>query len=641
MKSKSFINLFLSLAISLSSQGQNNVTVSIDISKDRKMISPYIYGRNNSLSDDPQNPLSGTDWQMLRDAGVTLFRESGGNNSTKYNWRRKLSSHPDWYNNVYEHDWDFAALSLQENLPVARGMWSFQLIGRVASTKQYNFNDYAYNHSIWWEGVRQNLAGGGTPNDAGGDIAMQEGDFNLYTMEWPADSTVGILDNWFGQSGLGLDPDRFSYWNMDNEVEIWSGTHDDVMPTQISAEEFMQLYFNVARKARDKFPGIKLVGPVTANEWQWYNWDNNTISYGGKNYSWLEYFIKRIGDEQKASGTRLLDVLDIHFYPVSSSADQLVQYHRVYFDKTYVFPEANGVKRVNGGWNETINKEYIFERCREWLEKYLGPDHGVTFGVTETGIKEVNPDVTAVWYASTLGEFMKNPVELFTPWSWQKGMWEVLHLYARYNKAIAVQSLSDQEQYVSAYSSVNANADSLTVVLVNRSQDASKNVTVNLSSFETLGGEFDQFQLSNLPDEETFHSHTDNALNKSKINADVHNLFLVLPPMSVTSLLLAGVPDIVSGVEYRKAESGSFGFFPNPVAGGKSITIESGVNDVLTFQLFDVRGNMLKSVTRTCKPFDLFLFDLSDISLPPGIYSIEMKGSRRIAIEKMVVISGN
>lgn len=59
-------------------------------------------------------------WQRYRDAGITMFRESGGNNSTKYNWRKKLTSHPDWYNNVYAHDWDYAARSLQDQLPEAQ-----------------------------------------------------------------------------------------------------------------------------------------------------------------------------------------------------------------------------------------------------------------------------------------------------------------------------------------------------------------------------------------------------------------------------------------------------------------------------------------------------------------------------------------
>ena len=117
MKPLRWIVSGLALSLCINSYNQNAVTVTIDITQDQHVISPYIYGRNNSLSDSPGDPMTQAEWQMLRDAGVTIFRENGGNNSTKYNWRKKLSSHPDWYNNVYAHDWDFAEQSLQLNIP--------------------------------------------------------------------------------------------------------------------------------------------------------------------------------------------------------------------------------------------------------------------------------------------------------------------------------------------------------------------------------------------------------------------------------------------------------------------------------------------------------------------------------------------
>jgi hypothetical protein len=69
------------------------VNVKIDPTTDLKPVSPYLYGRNNSLSSDPGKVLN-INWTQLKDAGVMMFRENGGNNATKYNWRRKLSSHP-------------------------------------------------------------------------------------------------------------------------------------------------------------------------------------------------------------------------------------------------------------------------------------------------------------------------------------------------------------------------------------------------------------------------------------------------------------------------------------------------------------------------------------------------------------------
>jgi hypothetical protein len=161
-----FIVAFLASSVSA-------VEIRIDALAGRRPISPYLYGRNNCLSDDRRKPLSAANWQLLREAGVRILRENGGNNATKYNWVLKLSSHPDWYNNVYSHDWDHAVQSLQENLPGVQGMWAFQLIGKAAASKAYNFNDWAYNRSQWWEGVRNNWAGGGGPPSISPDQASR------------------------------------------------------------------------------------------------------------------------------------------------------------------------------------------------------------------------------------------------------------------------------------------------------------------------------------------------------------------------------------------------------------------------------------------------------------------------------------
>jgi hypothetical protein len=467
-----------------------------------------------------------------------MLRENGGNNSTKYNWVRKLSSHPDWYNNVYSHNWDFAVTSLQRNLPGVQGLWAFQLIGKAAATSAYNFNDWEYNQSQWWEGVHHNWAGGGGPLPGGGQM---EGDPNLYLMDWSADDTVGILEHWFDPEGLGLDPNYVRYWNMDNEPEIWCGTHDDVYPEQPHVEEFMQAYFDVAKKARAIYPDIKLLGPVPCNEWQWYNWDNDRIRVGQDYYVWLEYFIKRIGEEQQDSGVRLLDVLDVHFYPGETSPSDIVQLHRVWFDTTYSYPGANGVKRLGQwGWDNSIRKEYIFERCRRWLDEYLGLDHGVTFGVTEMGINGNNPNVTAVWYASTLGVFADEGVELFTPWSWKVGMWEVLHLFNRYCQPIRILSISSDEETVSAYASISEDMDAVTLICVCRSLNQAVNVLATVQNFHIADGPYDTLTLSDLPDTETFRSHQDNALKAGTVSIHNSAMNMSLPPLSVTAVLLSG-----------------------------------------------------------------------------------------------------
>lgn len=595
-----------------------NVLITIDPTQEVKPISSYLYGRNNNLPTGSAT-LTPAQWTQLKDSGVQFFREGGGNNSTKYNWKKGLSSHPDWYNNVYSENWDNAVQLLQNQLPASvAGMWTFQLIGKVASNTNNNFNDWGYNNSQWWSGVAQNLAGGGVVNPAGGSTASVKGNPNLYLKDWNADSTVGILDHW--RNTLKIPESRITYWNMDNEPEIWHGTHDDIVNSSLSAETYMQSYFAVAKKARAKFPNIKLVGPVPANEWQWYNWMNK-ITYNGKYYCWLEYFIKRCAEEQAASGVRMLDVLDIHFYPGETAANDILQVHRVFFDRTYDYPGANGVKSIDGGWNTSYTKEYIFGRINDWLVQYFGPNHGVKLGLTETDVQTNDAAVVSVWYASMLGEFMKNGVELFTPWSWKPGMWETVHLFSRYNQGFSVQGTSSEEQSVSAYPSVNAAKTQLTIVLVNRSTTATKNTNISFKNFNVANGQVNALRLSALPNTETFVSHNQNALKTVPVTFSGNTAAISLPPLSITSLTLSSTVG-VSGVDEPRVF-----LAPNPA---RQLISVQNLPSLESLELFDAQGQLV----RRFEANNQFQFDIAD--LPRGFYVALIRGGGAVYVERMV-----
>jgi len=611
---------------------QTPVRIDIDITKGQKPVSPFIYGKNNVLPSTFLSSGTTVEITMAKEAGVRFVRQGGGNNSTKYNWRRKLSSHPDWYNNVYANDWDAAAKNLIDKMPGVDGMWSFQLLGKAAENTKNNFNDWAYNGSQWWSGTGQNLAGGGQINPAGGGQALVEGNPDLYLEAWTADSTVGILDKWFGTKGLGYDKNRIKYWNMDNEPEIWSGTHDDVMKTQCSAEEFMQLYFKVAKAARAQYPDIKLVGPVPANEWQWFQWGNG-ITSGGKHYPWLEYFIKRIAEEEKATGIKLLDVLDIHFYPGETNAADCVQLHRIFFDRTYAYPGYNGVRTLNGGW-DNINKEYIFGRCNDWLNQYIGVNHGVTFGLTEIDIKPTDPNVVAVWYASTMGEFMKQGVEIFTPWSWKVGMWETLHLFSRYNQENYVQASSQNETLVSAYPTINNSKDSMTVILVNRSLTAKNTVNLNLAGYTKEDRTYSMYSLSYLTTTETFVSHTKNALVKTDVAATSNQITVELAPLSVNTLVLKGLRTAVK----PDLETGSFKatIYPNPATDLVHIDFTLPERSPLNIGLFNTNGQLLKTISHELFDAGNHQIEVNTASLSIGVYWIKIETSNDVETIKLI-----
>ncbi|HOX51253.1 MAG TPA: glycoside hydrolase family 44 protein [Fibrobacteria bacterium] len=522
------------------------VQISVDADSGRIPIHPAILGKNNDLSD--------SDFTVYREAGLKLLRASAGNNATKYNWRNGLSCHPDWYNNVYANDWDAKAKSIQSKLPGGQGMFAFQLLGWVAANDKNNFNDWNYNQSAWWDGTVQNLAGGGTPNSSGGGKASVEGDPRKYLTAWGPDSTAGILDHWFQSGGLGLDSARFRYWGMDNEPDGWVGTHDDVVPAltgAIDAEDYVQRWVAVAKAVRKKMPHARLVGPATMTEWQWYTWNDESVTYRGRSMSFPEYFILRLADIQDSTGIRMIDVYDVHLYlniPGSATMAQNLQTHRILYDTTYVFPWANGVKTVDGGWDESIKREYIFLRLRRWLDTYFGPDNGIGIGSTESGIGSSvsdNASATAVWHASMLGTMADHGTELYTPWFWYPGMWESTHLFGRVAKSVRVRSRSSLDTLVSAYGSISVGGDSLVVILVNRASDASRDVVVSLGGF-SANAEASTLQLSKLSGE-TFVSHAANGLKAGTVAVSANTLNLALPTLSVTAVVLTGKGSGVSG----------------------------------------------------------------------------------------------
>ncbi|HLN74366.1 MAG TPA: glycoside hydrolase family 44 protein, partial [Prolixibacteraceae bacterium] len=435
--------------------------------------------------------------------------------------------------------------------------------------------------------------------------------------------TVEILNHWFGPKGIGLNKNQFVYWNMDNECDVWNGTHDDVMPKLIPASEFMDRFISVAKKARALFPGIKICGPVTTSEWQWYNWGNESIRIDGKYYSWLEYFIKRCADEEKASGIRVIDVVDLHNYPWAKNGDvDALQNHRMYFDTNYAYPGANGLYKINGGWDPSLNKEYIFKRINDWLAKHFGANHGITLSISEWASSGSNPNVCSVAYGSVLGTFANNGVELFTPWSWDIGMWETLHLYSRYSKKFSVSSTSTLENTVSAYTTVNEAADSMTVIIVNRDMNASRNVTVNLNGFAANSGSSTTLQLASLPATETFKSHSSNALKSGTVAVSSNSFSITVPKLSTTAVLLKTT---VTGISNYKNQLPELKIYPNPAIDMLTISLNADIAEQTEIAVYDMLGKEIKKTTMNFNGYSPLSLDIS--SLTQGVYILSVKNN--------------
>ncbi len=542
---------------------QADIAISVDASTGIKKISPYIYGRNIDVISDgvETNPEKAAEllekekgfYSKMLESGMHFLRANNGNNATRYNWRKKMTVHPDWYNNVYSHDWDITAKKVLDNMPGVDAMYAFQLTGYAASSTDFNFDDWSFfqKHESWAKSTLD-LAGGGEVADDG-ETLVKAGDYSWYNEAWPADSTVGIIDHW--RDELNYDMSRFQYWSMDNEMEIWNGTHGD-LPLDMDPDFLVERYIDVAKKARAKWKDVKLTGPVVANEWQWCTTGASEGKSGlgkgeDRNYCWLEYFIKRLSEEQKKSGVRMLDVFDMHWYPTEKTYAERVNWHRVFFDTTYNYSGANGIKLVSGKWDNNQTKEYVFARVNGWLEKYFGKDHGITLGLTETDIIDKDdPMTTALTYASWLGTFMDNGVEIFTPWTWGEGMYEVVHLFSRYGHDFRVQTESSNDSLLSAYASVSNVKDSMTVILVNRAEKNAQEVSLAVKGLKNTAASVETLTLVGLTGE-TFESHEKNALKAGAATFANGSVALTVPAKSIVAVRLTAEAGEPFGIKNR------------------------------------------------------------------------------------------
>ena len=153
-----------------------------------------------------------------------------------------------------------------------------------------------------------------------------------------------------------------------------------------------------------------------------------------------------------------------------------------------------------------------------------------------------------------------------------------------------MRSTSSQNNTVSAYSSINAGKDTLSIVLVNR--DMSNNQPVRISPVNTTPADSKVYcyQLFHLPETETFVSATQNALKHSETTVNNGTITLALPPLSVTALRIA----LQSTVGNQPVEETKIRLYPNP-AQGYLIVDTSGLEGIIHLTISDMTGKIVKS----------------------------------------------
>ena len=223
-------------AIATPSSGSSAaIQVVVDALSDRHAISPYVYGVNF-----PSNAA------YITDSGTTLVRW-GGNASTRYNWKnldtnaandyyyinRPMGSAP-LYSDSTQFVTNVAAAGGSPLMTIGMLPWaakdatsySFSVVkyGTQCATDPYN--------SDAGNGVKSDCSTnvtGNDPHDA--DIALLDGPpaggdpaGSVYRDQW-----VTALATAFGNGSP-------HFYDMDNEIDIWGGTHRDIHPNSIGLQ---------------------------------------------------------------------------------------------------------------------------------------------------------------------------------------------------------------------------------------------------------------------------------------------------------------------------------------------------------------------------------------------------------------------
>ena len=464
-----------------------NITYTVQTDVNRTPISPYVYGSNWG---------SDTDYTA---------RRSGGNRMTAYNWENNYSNAGnDWYfsNDNY----------LVSGLPSGQ-----QLIPGIAIT---TFQDQA---------LSQNQASVVTLQMAGYVSADGNGDVNLTTETAPSvrfkkvvfakgapfcsppgspnvtdanvyiDEFVNFLVNKYGHAG---EPNGVKFYDLDNEPDIWSSTHKEVHPAATGCAEYKNLSTAVSLAVKNVDPNAQILGPVSYGFTGYLQFQNAADWTSVKNgYSWfLDYYLDKMKADANTAGKRLLDGLDVHWYPEARDGTGDSDGNRI-VDVPSVYSRANCNARMQAPrtlWDTTYTE---VSWIAHWDRSYLPILPRLKLSIN-TYYPDTNLDITEYAYGGeshysggiattdVLGIFGKYGVQLATYWGDGNYVNAAIRMYRKYdfrtNATFGdtnVPATLAGDVNTSIYASIfDSNNNELHLIVLNKNFDNDINGTFNITS---------------------------------------------------------------------------------------------------------------------------------------------------------------
>lgn len=459
-----------------------NVTYNIKTDVSRTPISKYIYGSNWG---------SGTNYTIQR---------IGGNRCTAYNWENNWSNAgSDWY---YENDQLFDSNAIpgegitelvdQFNEQGQASIVTLQLAGYVSAPifRQINLDTEAAPSVYFYPVVFAKGAPFCSPPDN-----PDTNDGVVYMDEF-----VNFLVWKYGYAGTST---GVKFYSLDNEPECWSDgnkgvTHPEVHPPRPTCVEIRAKGIACATAVKNVDPNAQILGPVSygfagyltfgADDW-------DTVK--GTRPWFLSYYLDEMRIASNAAGRRLLDVLDIHWYPeaqdgagnrITNTVNTTAMYSarmqapRTLWDTSYVYP--NGEISWITQWYSSYLP--LLPTIKNSIDTYY-PDTNLSITEYDYGGKDHYSGGIAT--SDVLGIFGKYGVYIATYWGSGTYVDAAIKLYRNYDGNNS--TFGDTEVYStmsnkvdsSIYASVSAtDANALHLIVINKNFDSPINGTFNITS---------------------------------------------------------------------------------------------------------------------------------------------------------------
>lgn len=331
------------------------VALRVDCRSPGHPISPYIYGiAGKSVG-----------------TGATA-RRWGGNPNTRYNWQlNAYNTGKDWYfENVKSDDYrEFLADNLSASMASAL---TVPIIGWVAKdTQSVGFPKSIFGQQRAHDPHRPEAGDGVAAS--GGELKPQAA--TLTSIPAPPEmiqkwvETIALRDQKTHSRSVHM-------YILDNEPTLWNSTHRDVHPEPLTYDELLDRTIRYGSAVRKADPQALIAGPA---EWGWmgYFYSARDAAAGVSarpdrrahgDLPLIPWYLKKLQEHERAHGTRVLDVLDVHYYPQGDG---------IYAANADAPTAAMRLRSTRGLWDPTYKDESwiaepikLLPRLKQWIKEY-------------------------------------------------------------------------------------------------------------------------------------------------------------------------------------------------------------------------------------------------------------------------------